>query len=649
LSRYCKYKARNEKYQLKVYLFWEMKQALFLIFFFPLTVWATDSTDSTWLYQHYIKTEVNIPMRDGINLFTAAYTPKDNKEKHPILINRTPYSIAPYGKDSFKAYWKNHYLQYFKEGYIIVLQDVRGTYMSEGNFEDVRPYNEHKKGKKDIDEASDTYDTIEWLLANVKNNNGKVGVFGVSYPGFYSTMAALSQHPAVKAVSPQAPVTEWFIGDDFHHNGAFMLMDAFSFYSSFGKPRRELRKIGAKGFEFKSQDNYDFYLNAGTMKDFGKLMGDSITFWQELYKHPDYDKWWQIRNTRAHVQHIPKGVATLVVGGLFDAEDCYGAWNLYKAIEQKTVNDNRLVMGPWSHGGWSKGTGEYLGNVRFGSKTAEWYQQHMEIPFFNYHLKDKGSISEIKEANIFITGANKWESFDSWPPVEAKEKAIYLGQNAKLSWQKPGSEKSFSKYTSNPAKPVPYTEDIHFGRTKEYMTDDQRFAARRTDVLVFETEILEKDLKIAGPVIADLFTSISTTDADFVVKIIDVFPDELKYTDSINGKGEVGKSYPMGGYQMLVRGEIMRGRYRNSFEKPEAFEPGKITNVKYSLPDVAHVFKKGHKLMVQIQSSWFPLADRNPQQFVNIYTADREDFIKSTIKIYHDKEHPSRVILPIIN
>ncbi len=622
---------------------------LILILLLPFCAFADSKADSAWIVNNYTKEEVYIPMRDGKRLYTAVYKPKNVTEKHPILINRTPYSIAPYGADTFKTAWNSHYKEYFKEYYIIVNQDVRGRYMSEGDFEDIRPYNPDKEEDTDIDEASDTYDTIEWLLKHVKGNNGKVGAFGISYPGFYATMTALSHHPAVVAVSPQAPVTEWFLGDDFHHNGAFMLMDGFNFYSSFGKPRPVPTRQGAKGFNgYFSKDNYKFYLETGPLKNFAKLMGDSVAYWKELYAHPNYDEWWQVRNTRAHVQHIPKRVHTLVVGGLFDAEDCYGAWNLYKAIEEKAKNDNKLVMGPWSHGGWARYTGEYLGNVRFGAKNSEWYQKNIEIPFFNYYLKGKGDISKISEANIFFSGANKWEGFEQWPPANMKPKPLYLHPGGKLDWTEPtDTSYSYTTYVSDPAKPVPYTEDVHFGRTKEYMTDDQRFAARRPDVLVFQTEVLDKDLKLAGPVIADLTTIVSSGDADFVVKLIDVFPDDFKYVDSIDGKGD-GKDYPMGGYQMLVRGEIMRGKYRKSFEKPERFESGAITEVKFTMPDVAHVFKQGHRLMVQIQSSWFPLVDRNPQRFVNIYTADEGDFVRSTIRIFHSEGDASNIILPVM-
>jgi len=620
-----------------------------LLLLTPLAIYAQNSNaaaDSTWLVTHYTRRDVNIPMRDGIKLYTAIYEPKAKDEQHPILMNRTCYSIAPYGDGTYKNFWSpGHYMEYFRKGYIIVLQDVRGRYMSEGEFEDVRPFKENKKGKE-TDEASDTYDAIEWLLHHVANNNGKVGCWGISYPGYYATMAALSGHPALKAVSPQAPVTEWFLGDDFHHNGAFMMMDGFNFYSSFGKPRHGLVKSGANGYQYNVKDNYQFYLNAGPLKNLAAMMGDSIAFWKDLYNHPNYDAWWKARNTRNFVQHIPAGTATLVVGGLFDAEDCYGAWNLYRAIEHKANNSNKLVMGPWSHGGWSRYTGEYLGNVRFGMKNSEWYHKNIEGPFFDYYLRGQGSVKAVKEANIFFTGSNKWRTFEKWPPAGEHLQAIYLNENGSLSWVPPAAAGS-NKYTSDPARPVPYTEDVHFRRVTEYMTDDQRFASRRPDVLVYQTDTLTKDVTLAGPVVADLYASISTTDADFVVKLIDVFPDNFEYKDDKDGKGN-GKDYPMYGYQMLVRGEVMRGRYRNSFENPEAFTPGKITEVRYTLPDVAHVFKKGHRIMVQVQSSWFPLVDRNPQQFVDIYKADASDFVPCDVRIHTGKDYPSAILLPVL-
>lgn len=621
----------------------------FLCFAFLLIQISLFSQDinEAWVKEHYIKKEYRITMRDGVKLFTAVYMPKDAKEKHPFLMTRTPYSCAPYGEEKFQArLWEFHWREYVKEGYIFVFQDVRGRWMSEGEFVDVRPFNPNKKKKTDIDEASDTYDAVDWLVKNIPNNNGNVGVFGTSYPGFYSTMAALSGHPAIKAVSPQAPVTEWFLGDDFHHNGVLMLCDAFNFYSEFGQPRPKPTTIGPKDFVYYTNDNYKFYLETGALPNFTKLMGDSIKFWLDLMSHPNYDAWWKERDARIGCKNVKPAILT--VGGLFDAEDCYGAWNLYKAIEkQSPTTNNKLVMGPWFHGGWSKSDGSYLGNVRFGTKTSKYFQDNIEIPFFNYHLKAKGNIESLAEATIFFTGENNWKQMTTWPPKEVVMTPIYFHDKSKMSFDKSSSENSLTKYTSDPLKPVPYTEDVLTQRTREYMTDDQRFASRRPDVISFETAILDQDLTLAGTVTADLKVMISTTDADFVVKIIDVFPDGFNYDTLIDGKGN-GKNYLMDAYQMLVRGEIMRGKFRNSFEKPEAFEPNKITTVKFNLPDVAHTFKKGHRLMIQIQSSWFPIADRNPQQFVDIYHCDDKDFVKSDIRLYHDASNASNIILPIL-
>ena len=619
-----------------------------ILFLLILTGISTNAqvVDSLWIRNNYSKKEVYITMRDGVRLFTSIYIPNSTEEEHPILMRRTPYSCRPYGKDKFPKFWRNYQKEYFKEGYIVVIQDVRGRWMSEGEFVDVRPFNASKKGKE-IDESSDTYDTIEWLLKNIAHNNGNVGVFGISYPGFYSTMAAASNHPALKAVSPQAPVTNWFIGDDFHHNGAFMMMDAFHFYSvlgsGFGVPHPKPVSVGAKSVGFPNRDNYKFYLEVGAIKNLTKLTGDSIAFWNELISHPDYDEWWMARDARNATKNLHP--AMLWVGGLFDAEDCWGAWNTYKAAEKNNKGKafNKIVEGPWFHGQWAYDDGTHLGNIQFGSNTSKYFQQNFELPFFNYYLKGKGDISKIAEANVFISGENRWHSFKQWPPANKENKTIYFQPNGKLDWGKPVVKNSFSDYVSDPAKPVPYEENVHFRRTRNYMTNDQRFAARRPDVLVFETDTLTEDLTVTGSVIADLATSISTTDADFVVKIIDVFPDNFSYETE-----KKKNSYPMGGYQMLVRGEVFRGRYRNSFQKPVAFIPEKIENVKFELPSIAHKFKKGHRLMVQIQSSWFPLVDRNPQQFIDIYRCNNDDFIKSTIKIYHDSQNSSKIILPVL-
>ena len=619
-----------------------------LLFFIWSSPLYSQKIDSTWAYANYSKDEIYIPMRDGVKLFTTVYSPVDRSEFHPILMMRTPYSVAPYGKGLisprlYTTYWK----RYLEEGYIIVMQDVRGRYMSEGEFEDVKPFNSDKSSRDEPDEASDAYDTIDWLLKYVGGNNGNVGVFGVSYPGFYATMAAASRHPNLRAVSPQAPVTDWFMGDDFHHNGAFALMDGFSFYYSFGKKRIKPGTTSPKGFVFPEKDAYNFHLKQGALKNYRKLMGDSVKFWDVMMEHPDYDTFWQSRNARKACTNI--SASMLVVGGTFDAEDCFGAWNLYKAlVKQSPSTNSRLVMGPWFHGGWGRSEGSHLGDVRFGSSTSQHYQNDLEVPFFNYHLKLKGKIDNMPKASVFFSGENQWRSFDAWPPRNTEQKKLYLQNKNSLSFEPPKASEDFSKYLSDPKKPVPYADGVHIRRTKEYMADDQRFAARRPDVLVFTTPVLDKDLVLAGPVIADLLLSLSTSDADFVVKLIDVFPDDFSYEANYCCRG-VDKETEMAGYQMLVRGEIMRGKFRKSFERPEPFEPGKTEQVKFELPDVAHTFKKGHKLMIQIQSSWFPLFDRNPQQFTNIYTCNEDAFVPCEIKIYHNSKNPSCIWLPVLS
>ncbi len=619
---------------------------IFFFVFFGSCLLAAQSQyqlDSAFIRDHYSKREAMVPMRDGKQLFTSIYSPKDQSKKYPIMMRRTPYSCSPYGADSYSSAFQNMNLA--RAGYIFVFQDVRGKYMSEGEFVDVRPHipatDPSPKGKKQVDEASDTYDTVDWLLKNATNNNGRVGVMGISYPGFYATMAILAGHPAIKAVSPQAPVTDWFVGDDFHHNGAFMLMDGFSFYSGFGKPRPQPTTEGQAGFrDWNTPDNYDFFLRAGALRNFSTKYGmNQIPFWNELMAHPNYDAWWKARNPRPHLKNVQPAVMT--VGGLFDAEDCWGAWNVYKSIEKQNPASvaNSIVMGPWVHGGWARGAGNRLGNVVFGQNTSDFYQREIEFKFFEHHLKNEGKL-DLPEAYIFETGSNQWTTYDAWPPKNMEQQKFFFQAKGSLSSANPAPvSAAFDQYVSDPGKPVPYTEDVHLRRTREYMTDDQRFAARRPDVLVYQTEVLSEPLTVTGPVIADLWTSLSTSDADFVVKLIDVFPDTLKGRE--NG-------VPMGGYQMLVRGEIFRGRYRESFENPKAFEPNVPTNVKFELPDVAHTFLPGHKMMVQVQSSWFPLADRNPQQFINIYEAKDEDFVPCTIQMHRDARGLSGVILPVL-
>lgn len=611
------------------------------------------NADSIWIVNNYTKMDQLIPMRDGIKLFTSIYVPKDNSEDHPILMTRTPYSCAPYGEDNWPSVWYSYMKAYYKEGYIIVVQDVRGRFMSEGDFVDVRPFNPDKKTNKDIDEASDAYDAIDWLVKNIPHNNGKVGVFGISYPGFFATMAAASNHPALVAVSPQAPVTNWFIGDDFHHNGALFILDAFGFYTAmgagFGLPHPHPTTLWPHTIDVPIHDSYKFYLETGPLPAFSKLAGDSVLFWKDLYAHPNYDQWWKARDARNATKNLKP--AMLWVGGLFDAEDNWGAWNSYKAAEENNPGKifNKLVMGPWYHTQWANNDGTHLGNIYFGSNTSLWYQQNIEIPFFNYFLKGTGEVSKIAEANIFLTGDNVWRQFDQWPPSGKEDIVLFLQDKGKLQWNPPELLASSSEYISDPAKPVPYAEGINFSRTKEYMTDDQRFAEYRPDVLAFKTDVLDEDVTVTGAVTASLFVSISSTDADFIVKLIDVFPDSLSYNklEIYSGKEPV-LVYPMGGYEMLVHGEVFRGRYRNSFENPEPFVPGKIDTIKFDIGNVAHTFKKGHRIMIQIQSSWFPLVDRNPQKFVNIYEAEESDFQKATIRIYHDVNNASYILLPVL-
>lgn len=623
-----------------------MRLLLFFLFSaLTLPIFSQNSaSDSAFIRDSYTKREVMVPMRDGVKLFTSIYTPKDNSQKHPFIIRRTPYSCSPYGANNYSRSFQNMNLA--RAGYIFVFQDVRGKYMSEGDFVDVRPFNPDKKSPSEIDEASDTYDTVDWLLKNEPNHNGRAGVMGISYPGFYATMAILANHPAIKAVSPQAPVTDWFIGDDFHHNGAFMLMDAFSFYSGFGKPRLKPTTEGEDGFnDWKTPDNYDFYLRAGAISNFTEKYGmKNIPFWNDLIAHPDYDAWWKARNPRPHLKNIMPAVLT--VGGLFDAEDCYGAWRTYEALEKQNpaTASNRVVMGPWVHGGWARTAGDRLGNVVFGQPTTDWYQKNVELPFFEFYLKDNGKM-DLPDATVFETGSNRWTQYDAWPPRQARPVHYFFHEGGKLLTTPPPSpdrlpaDKQMDAYVSDPSKPVPYTEDVHLRRTRAYMCDDQRFAARRPDVLVYQTEVLTESVTVTGTINADLWVSLSTTDADFVVKLIDVFPDTLKGVE--NG-------VPLGGYQMMVRGEIMRGRYRNSFEKPQPFIPGNVTQVRFDLPDVAHTFLPGHKIMVQVQSTWFPLADRNPQQFVDVYHAKDSDFVPAEIQVFHTPLGASGVVLPVL-
>lgn len=623
---------------------------LFGFFNSPAIAQATqEKPDSVFVRENFVKTEVQIPMRDGVKLFTAIYAPKDiaDGKQYPIVINRTPYSIAPYGADKYKLSIGPSML-FAKEGYIIVYQDVRGRYMSEGDFEAYRPYIAEKKSKSDIDESSDTFDTIDWLVKNVKGNSGKVGSWGISAPGYYATMTAIDAHPALKVASPQAPVTDWFMGDDRHHNGAFFLMGTFSFISSYGAARPVPAPTGYKAFsDYGTPDSYEFYMNIGPIKNIDKnIFKGQNRIWNQLMEHGNYDEFWKSRTPVPHLKNIKPAV--MVVGGWFDQEDLYGPLKAWQGIEKNAPKSpNYLVMGPWIHGGWARGTGEYLGNIRFGSKTSSYYQKEIELPLFNHFLKDKTD-PNLPKAFIFETGANEWRKYDQWPPKSAVEKKLYLHDDGTLSFSptmtimQVGVKPAFNEYISDPAKPVPFSAEVRIIRGSDFMYEDQRFAARRPDVLVYESEVLKEDVVIAGNVAANLFVSTTGTDADFVAKLIDVYPGDAPNDSPTN------LAMKMGGFQLLVRGEVMRAKFRKSFSKPEAMVPNKIENVKFDMQDASHRFKKGHKIMVQIQSSWFPLVDRNPQKFVNIYQAEPEDFQKAKHRVYTSGQSSSYIGVQVL-
>jgi putative CocE/NonD family hydrolase len=617
-----------------------------------------------YIQDHYTKREVSIPMRDGVKLFTAIYEPKARTGKYPILLNRTPYSISPYGADKFKTSLGPSEL-YAREGYIFAYQDVRGRSMSEGEFVDVRPHINNKKGKQ-IDESTDAYDTIEWLVKNVENNNGRVGTYGISYPGFYTSAGSIDSHPALKACSPQAPVSDWFHGDDTHHNGALFLAQEFGFYGSFGQtrpaPTSDFSYV--KPFSTGTEDGYNFFLKLGGVKEAGdfyeKQLGYRIKLWDEPMQHPNYDQFWKERNILPNLKNIK--CATMTVGGWYDNEDLYGALQTYQHIERQNPGIyNVLVMGPWFHGGWARSDGEWLGTAYFGGKTSEFYRSQLELPFFNKFLKDKGDISQIKEVNAFDTGANVWKEFSTYNPPNSTDTALYLTANGGLSFESPKTTDGFNEYVSDPMKPVPYTQKITMNYPREFMTEDQRFAATRPDVLVYQTEPLTADLTVAGDIKPALFISSSGTDSDFIVKVIDVFPNDYNYPATgktlENGRPErvrppeasASSVFAPGGYQMLLRGEPMPARFRNSFEKPEPLVPNQATKLTYTMPGITHTFKKGHRIMVQIQSTWFPLVARNPQKFMENYKmGTNADFQKATQRVYFGGNNPSAILLPIL-
>ncbi len=568
----------------------------------------------------YTKMEQMIPMRDGIKLYTAIYIPNETKEQYPFLIMRTPYGCAPYGEKNFRKKLGPSLL-FKKEEYIYVYQDVRGRHMSEGDFEEMTPVKEMQKNKN-TDESTDAFDTIDWLIKNIKNNNGKAGIYGISYPGFYATASLPNAHPALKAVSPQAPVTDEFVGDDVYHNGAFFLMDNFSFINFFDAPRNTPRAENpAINDSLNIDDVFKFYKQNATLVSYNsRYLKNKSKIWNEYLQHDTYDDYWKARNIRTNLHNIKP--ATLVVGGWFDAEDMFGALNTYKAIESlNPENKNQLFMGPWTHGAWQDSNWNHFETYDFNGNTSSYFQRR-ELNFFNYYLKDQGKLNDT-EAEIFITGSNQWRSFEKWPPKNIQPSQWYLNNDHRLELSKKSTTGS-DTYTSNPSDPVPYINKTSSDRLSEYMAADQTFASKRKDVVTYTSDVLTEAFTLCGSISANLQVSVNSTDADFIVKIIDVLPDD-NHT------------------QQLLRAEVLRGKFRNSLEKPTAFTPGKISQVNVRMNDIAHTFLKGHAVMVQIQSSWFPLVDRNPQKFMRIPAASEKDFMTADITILHDDAHPSYI------
>jgi putative CocE/NonD family hydrolase len=606
--------------------------------------------------EHYTKYEYRIPMRDGAKLFTSVYVPKDSSHPYPFLISRTPYSVAPYGVDQYRSQLGPS-PDFDRAGYIFVFQDVRGRFMSEGTFVEMRPHIDTKKSSKDVDDSSDLYDTIDWLLKNVPNNNGKAGIWGISYPGFFTSASIIDSHPALKAASPQAPMTDLFMGDDAYHGGAFMLGANFGFYSQF-KPQAnpELPPKTRVPFDYGTPDGYEFFLNAGSLASLtGKLSGQT-SLWLDQVHHNTYDDYWKARNLAPHMKNIH--CAVLTVGGWFDAEDLQGPFSTFHAIDKYNPGIfNALVIGPWVHGGWARYDGNHLGRVTFASNTGDYYRKNILFPFFEQHLRGKEDV-KLPKAYVFETGSNVWRQYSSWPPEKAQQKTLYFRANGGLSFDPPGNElPAFDEYISDPGKPVPFVDYLSQSVPQEYMVSDQRFAASRTDVLTYQTAVLQEDVTLTGPVSPHLFVSTTGTDSDWDIKIIDVYPpdypqskfDEPRPEERDRPRTDMPPpSFTMGGYQQLVRGEPFRGKFRHSFEKPEPFTPGKTEEVNFTMQDINHTFRRGHRIMVQVQSSWFPLTDRNPQTFVNIPDAQPADFVKATQRVFHNKTQASGIVTNVL-
>jgi uncharacterized protein len=595
------------------------------------------------------KHEYRIPMRDGVRLYTAVYVPKDESLQSPFLMYRTRYGVRHYGPDVYAPLEDIAWPDFAGPPYIFVLQDVRGSFLSEGTFVDMTPHVVHKRGPEDVDQSTDTYDTIEWLLKNVPRNNGRVGLWGISYDGFFTAAGMIDAHPALVAASPQAPQADWFGGDDLHLHGALVL-DGFEYFSAWGRPRRAPTTEPPRPIDFGTPDGYAFYLRAGPVRNLDeRYFKDEVPIWSAVTMHGTYDTFWKERNILPHLVDVRPAVMT--VSGWFDANNLYGALHVYQTVEKTSPGTiNTLVIGPWSHGQWHRGSGESLGDVRFGAATADFYRKRILRPFFDSRLvEDEKVAPRLPEAYVFETGSNRWRTFDHWPPSSASSRSLYLREDGGLSFEpSPSEEDLFDEYASDPAKPVPFIERLATDRTSDYMIQDQRFASRRPDVLVYETELLSAEVTVAGPIRPSLWVSTTGTDADWVVKLIDVYPDDAPETAATTGTGPLRPGDSMAGYQQLVRGDVLRGKFRESLERPVPFVPGEPTRVELEMLDVFHTFRKGHRIMVQIQSTWFPLVDRNPQTFVDIYHATDADFRKATHRVYRSAIRSSSVQIPVL-
>jgi len=578
----------------------------------------------------FARTEAMVPMRDGVKLFTTLHVPKEANDPLPIILIRTPYGIDGRAERLFKDYLKDM----VEDGYAFALQDIRGRFKSEGTFVMTRPGRDGNDPKA-VDEASDTQDTIDWLLKNVKNNNGRVGMLGVSYPGWLTAVAMLDPHPALKAVSPQASPVDMFLGDDFHHNGAFRLSYGFEYVAMMETDKSNFN------FRFDKYDTYEWYLKLGALSNVNhKHFKNKLPTWNDFVAHPNYDAFWKKQSLEPRLTRVT--VPTLNVAGWYDQEDFRGPLRIYELLEKRdTRNQNFLVVGPWNHGGWAGGPGDKLGGVSFDTDTGAYFRKEIQAPFFARYLKDK-DVTPLPEARVFQTGANKWQSYDTWPPKDTTPRKLYFHPKGKLRFEAPKDEEGFDEYISDPANPVPYrprpVRPTYPGpEWPTWMVQDQRFTHHRPDVLSYETDPLPEDIVLAGSMKAKLFASTSGTDSDWIVRLIDVYPEDY------------AKPTSMAGYQLLIAGEPVRARFRKSLEKPEAVEAGKAEEYTIDLNWGHHCFRKGHKIMVQVSSTWFPVIDRNPQKFVpNIFEAEDRDFQKATQRIYCSAKYPSHMVLDVL-